>query len=215
MNLKATAALTAYLACIPGANWMINNVGTVEFPGGPHVIPVGFGYSAPSGVLLIGLALVARDAVQRLVGKRAVLAAIGVGVALSYLINPAIATASAVAFALGELADFVVFTPLERRSRVFIPIPHKEHLLRRAHHGGYELTTTYEVHTNYRWLALAVVVSGVVGGIIDTFVFLQIAFGSTMFWQGQIIGKTAMALLGGLVIWITRAVSVRLSAVKS
>jgi queuosine precursor transporter len=181
MNTKAAVALTTYLACIPAANWAINNIGTVEFPGGPHTIPVGFGYSAPSGVLLIGAALAARDAVQRLVGKRAVLAAIAVGVALSYMINPAIATASAVAFGLGELADFAVFTPLAARGR----------------------------------LVAAVAASGVVGGIIDTFVFLQIAFGSTMFWQGQIIGKTAMALLGGLIIWIVRAVPQRLSPVGS
>lgn len=180
MNTKTIAALGAYLACIPAANWMINNVGTVEFPGGPHVIPVGFGYSAPSGVLLIGAALALRDAVQRTAGKTPVLVAIAIGIALSYLINPAIATASAVAFGLGELADFAIFTPLADRN-----------------------------------LAVAVIISGVIGGIIDTFVFLQIAFGSTMFWQGQVIGKTAMALVGGLIIWGARAVPERLSAVES
>lgn len=215
MNTKTIAALAAYLACIPAANWMIDNVGTVQFPGGPHTIPVGFGYSAPSGVLLIGAALAFRDVVQRTAGKAPVLAAIAIGIGLSYLINPAIATASAVAFGLGELADFAIFTPLDGRSKVLVPIPHKEHLLRRAHHGGYELQTTYEVHTDYRWLAAAVVASGIVGGIIDTFVFLQIAFGSTMFWQGQVIGKTAMAVVGGLIIRGARAVPQRLSAIKA
>lgn len=180
MNAKTVSALSVYLACVPAANWMIGHVGVVEFPGGPHTIPVGFGYSAPSGVLLIGAALVARDAVQRLAGKVPVLIAIAIGIALSYLINPAIATASAVAFGLGELADLVVFTPLADR-----------------------------------WLAAAVVASGVVGGVIDTFVFLQIAFGSTDYWQGQVIGKTAMAVSGGLGIWIARAVSVRPSAARA
>lgn len=209
------ASFAGYLACIPGANWMIDNVGTVQFPGGPHTIPVGFGYSAPSGVLLIGLALALRDAVQRLAGRVPVLAAICVGVALSYLINPALATASAVAFALGELADFAVFAPLERRSRVLVQSPHPEHIIARYAYKGWELERRFEVWTDYRWLAAAVVASGVVGGVIDTFVFLQLAFGSTDFWQGQIIGKTAMAALGGLVIWIVRAVPVRLSAVKA
>lgn len=177
----AAIALTGYLACIPGANWMIGNVGTVHFPGGPHTIPVGFGYDAPSGVLLIGAALVARDAVQRLAGRLPVLAAIAVGVALSWLINPAIAVASAAAFCLGELADFAVFTPLAERR-----------------------------------LALAVIASGIVGGVVDTFVFLQLAFGSTQFWQGQIIGKTLVALAGGVGIWIARrVVPVRLSAVEA
>ena len=180
MNTRALPALATYLACIPAANWMIGHVGTVQFPGGPHTIPVGFGYVAPSGVLLIGAALAARDMVQRLAGKLPVLVAIAIGIGLSYLVNPAIATASAVAFGLGELADFAIFTPLSERS-----------------------------------LPAAVIASGVIGGIIDTFVFLQIAFGSTQFWQGQVIGKTAMAVAGGLIIWIARAVPQRLSAVES
>lgn len=180
MNSKTIGALAAYLACIPLANWMIGHVGTAQFPGGPHTILVGFGYVAPSGVLLIGAALAFRDAVQRWSGKAPVLVAIAIGIGLSYLVNPAIATASAVAFGLGELADFAVFTPLSHRS-----------------------------------LPAAVVASGVIGGVIDTFVFLQIAFGSTDYWQGQVIGKTAMAALGGLVIWIARAVPVRLSPVES
>lgn len=180
-NIARTAGFLAYLACIPAANWMIDHVGTVQFPGGPHTIPVGFGYAAPSGVLMIGVALAARDAVQRLAGRLATVVAIALGVGLSYLVNPTLATASAVAFALGELADFAVYTPLERRN-----------------------------------LAAAVVASGVVGGVIDTFVFLQMAFGSTDYWQGQVIGKTAMSALGGFaVIGVRRALPHRLAAVKA
>lgn len=177
MTNKALLAVVAYMASIPAANWAISNVGTVTFPGGPHTIPVGFGYSAPSGVLLIGLALAARDAVHRLAGRRASLIAIGCGIVLSYVVNPALATASAVAFGLGELCDLAVFVPLARRS-----------------------------------LPTAIVASGVVGGVIDTFVFLQIAFGSTMFWQGQVIGKTAVAAISALAVVGYRVVSQRLSA---
>ncbi len=43
-------AFLIYLMTIPLANWMIDNVGTVQVPNGPHVISVGFGYSAPSGI---------------------------------------------------------------------------------------------------------------------------------------------------------------------
>lgn len=209
MNAKTVAALAAYLACIPAANWMIDNIGTQQFPGGPHTIPVGFGYSAPSGVLLIGAALVFRDVVQRVAGKRPVLIAIGIGVALSYLINPALATASAVAFALGELADFAVFTPLAAKSNATY--------VARAYRMGKHVPMYDQRWSVYRpgWLIAAVVASGVVGGIIDTFVFLQLAFGSTDFWQGQLIGKTAMSLLGGAVIWTVHALSVRLPAVES
>ena len=176
MNTRILLALAVYLSTIPLANWFIGNVGTEAFPGGPHVIPVGFGYTAPSGVLLIGLGLASRDAVQRLAGKWWTLAAIGIGVALSYVVNPAIATASAAAFLLGELADFAVYTPLSSRD-----------------------------------LPLAILASGAVGAVIDTFVFLQIAFGSLQFWQGQIIGKTWVTLACAFAVWLYRAVPIRLT----
>lgn len=115
MNRAAVAALAVYAGSIPAANWMIGNVGTQQFPGGPHTIPVGFGLSAPSGVLCIGAALVARDVVHRTLGKRAALAAITCGVALTVLVAPTLVLASAVAFALGELADFAVYSPLAER----------------------------------------------------------------------------------------------------
>jgi uncharacterized PurR-regulated membrane protein YhhQ (DUF165 family) len=173
--IKKYAALIAYLATIPLANWFINNVGTQSFPEGPHTIPVGFGYQAPSGVLLIGIALLARDYVQEKFGKKNALIAIAAGIAISFFVNPDVATASAVAFAASEIVDFFVYTRIKRKS-----------------------------------LTLAVIFSGVVGGIIDSFLFLRIAFGSTDFWQGQVIGKTWMALLGGLIIWGYRALSHRL-----
>jgi uncharacterized PurR-regulated membrane protein YhhQ (DUF165 family) len=177
---KKIPLIILYLATIPVANWMISNVGTQYFPGGPHTIPVGFGYNAPSGVLMIGIAMFLRDIVQNVYGRKATLVAIAVGVLLSYAVNPAVATASAIAFACGELADFLVYTKLRDKT-----------------------------------LVGAVISSGVIGGFIDSFIFLQIAFGSTMYWQGQVIGKTEMALLGGLLIWISNDLSKRLPAFKS
>ena len=61
---------------IPAANWMIGNVGTVCVPEGPCLIPVAPGVMAPSGVVMIGLALVLRDLVQRRLGLRWVTGAI-------------------------------------------------------------------------------------------------------------------------------------------
>lgn len=110
------AALIAFLACIPAANWLIGNVGARCIPNGPCVIPVGFGLSAPSGVLMIGLALVLRDIVQRTLGLAWVIAAILAGAALSAAIAPpALVIASATAFLLSELADTAVYTPLAER----------------------------------------------------------------------------------------------------
>lgn len=113
--MKGYAALGAYVATIPLANWMIGNVGTCV-PDGPCLIPVGFGLMAPSGVLMIGAALVLRDAVHRTLGWQYALAAIGVGALISAGFSPAaLVVASVVAFLLSELADFAVYAPLAKR----------------------------------------------------------------------------------------------------
>ena len=174
-------ALTAYAGSVPLANWMISNVGTQHFPDGPHTIPVGFGFDAPSGVIAIGVALAARDAVHRLAGHRVAVLAIVAGIALSFsLASPALAVASGMAFALGETLDLAVYVPLARRR-----------------------------------LALAVLESGAVGAIVDTVVLLNVAIGSSMFWQGQVVGKIWVACLAALCVWGWNALPVRFKTVKS
>jgi uncharacterized PurR-regulated membrane protein YhhQ (DUF165 family) len=65
---------------------------------------------------MVGLALVLRDLVQRRLGAAAGLGAIVAGAVLSAAIAPrAIVLASTAAFLLSELADFLVYTPLQRR----------------------------------------------------------------------------------------------------
>lgn len=110
------AFLAAYIACIPVANWMIGNVGTVCAPHGPCLVPVAPGLMAPSGVLLVGLALVLRDLVQRRLGIVYGLGAIVAGAAISGVLAPfSLVVASTTAFLLSELADFAVYTPLQKR----------------------------------------------------------------------------------------------------
>lgn len=120
LRLEGFVYLAGFIACVPMANWLIGNVGTVCIPQGPCLIPVApFGITAPSGVLMIGLALVLRDLVQRRLGKASALAAILAGAALSgFVAPPALVLASAVAFLLSELADFAVYTPLQKRGLV-------------------------------------------------------------------------------------------------
>jgi uncharacterized PurR-regulated membrane protein YhhQ (DUF165 family) len=170
-RVEGIAVLVGFTACIPAANWIVGNVGTVCVPDGPCLIPVAPGMAAPSGVLVVGLALVLRDLVQRRLGRYWALAAIGVGAVLSaVLAPPSLILASTAAVLLSELTDLAVYTPLQQRG-----------------------------------LVLAVVASSVVGLIIDSAVFLSLAFGSLQFLVPQIIGKAWMVLLSIPVIaWLRR-----------
>ncbi|TNC74351.1 VUT family protein [Rubellimicrobium roseum] len=110
------AFFAAFAATVPLANWLIGNVGTFCAPQGPCVIPVGFGFEAPSGVLAVGAALVLRDLVQRRLGLGWSMVAILVGAALSATFaSRELVIASTAAFLLSELADLAIYTPLQRR----------------------------------------------------------------------------------------------------
>lgn len=111
-------AFAMFAATIPAANWFIGNVGTTCISQGPCLIPVGFGLMAPSGVLMIGLALVLRDWLHELAGWKWALAAVVLGAALSLTFSPpSLAMASATAFLLAELADFAVYARLRARGK--------------------------------------------------------------------------------------------------
>jgi hypothetical protein len=153
--------LVLFCLTIPAANWMIGHIGTVCVPSGPCLVPVAPGIMAPSGVLMVGAALVLRDLVQRRLGVEFGIGAIVVGAMVSAgLAPPSLVIASAAAFLLSEFADFAVYTPLARRR-----------------------------------LVAAVVASSVVGLVVDSIVFLWLAFGSMDFLLGQIVGKLWMVLL--------------------
>ena len=160
-TIEGAIFLVLFCLTIPAANWMIGNVGTVCVPNGPCLVPVAPGLMAPSGVLMIGAALVLRDLVQRRLGVEYGLGAIVAGAAFSAgLAPPSLVLASAAAFLLSEFADFAVYTPLARRR-----------------------------------LVLAVVASSVAGLVVDSIVFLWLAFGALDFLAGQIVGKLWMVLL--------------------
>ena len=170
-RLEGGMFLAGFALCIPAANWMIGNAGTVCPPGGPCLIPVAPGVMAPSGVLMIGLALVLRDLVQRRLGLTWASGAILAGAILSAAIAPpSLVVASAAAFLLSEFVDLAVYTPLQRRR-----------------------------------LVLAVLLSSGVGLVVDSVVFLYLAFGSLEFLPGQVIGKAWMVVLALPAIrWLRR-----------
>lgn len=113
-------ATALFAATIPAANWMIGNVGVTCILDGPCLVPVGFGLMAPSGVLMIGAALVLRDWLQELAGWRWSFYAIFAGSALSLITSPSsLALASAAAFTVAEMADLAVYTRLRERGKPF------------------------------------------------------------------------------------------------
>jgi hypothetical protein len=159
--IEGAVFLVLFCLTIPAANWMIGHAGTVCVPNGPCLVPVAPGIMAPSGVLMVGAALVLRDLVQRRLGVGFGLSAIVVGAMISAGLAPAsLVLASTAAFLLSEFADFAVYTPLARRR-----------------------------------LVAAVVASSIVGLVVDSIVFLWLAFGSMEFLVGQIVGKLWMVLL--------------------
>lgn len=110
MRNKAFGAVAGalFLALILLANYVTTRYG---------LVPVGFGLKATAGTYLVGLSFILRDAIQDTLGKLAVLSLITLGAGLSFLVgDPTIALASAAAFGLSELADFLIYTPLRSRS---------------------------------------------------------------------------------------------------
>lgn len=119
---KVLALTAAFAATIPAANWLIGSIGTECIPQGPCLLPVGFGLHAPSGVLVVGAALVLRDMVHEAGGAKAALAAIALGGFVAWLFAPpALVLASVLAFILAELADLAVYAPM-RQNRLWLAV---------------------------------------------------------------------------------------------
>lgn len=129
-----------------------------------HFIPVGLGQTAAAGTFAAGLALGLRDIIQDTLGRIGSVVAVGAGAALSLAVAPpALAAASGLAFLVSELADLAVYTPLRSRGQF----------------GG------------KRWVG-AVAASNLVGAVVDTAIFLAVAFGASAVlpgMAGQLIGK--------------------------
>lgn len=149
-QVLALVVALAFVGTVLAANLTLEHLG---------VLSIG-GLLVPSGVLWAGLAFSLRDAVHELAGRWGVLLAIAAGAVLSFGLGAQFAVASAVAFLVSEIADFLVYSPLRRRNRIG-----------------------------------AVLVSGMVGLVVDSLLFLQLAFGGLGFLAGQIIGKAAVLML--------------------
>lgn len=97
--------LVGYLACIVGANAALDRWGMI----------LAFGAMLPAGVWFAGASFTMRDLLDDLGGRAWVLLAIALGGAISYVLAPSFALASAAAFLLSETFDWAVYSPLRER----------------------------------------------------------------------------------------------------
>lgn len=124
---------------------------------------------APAGVFCVGAVLVLRDWAQALYGLRWTLPLIPLAGGVSWLAGTLAGWTTLQRVALASVCAFVVSETVE--ALVFTP-------LRR------------------RSLTLGVALSATVGNLIDSALFLWLAFGSLTFLRGQVVGKGEMIALG-------------------
>jgi len=124
---------------------------------------------APAGVLTIGAAFVLRDWLAQLAGFWWGVAVIPVAGGASYLIGELAGWTSLQKIAVASVAAFLASETLE--AIVFQPI-------------------------RRRSLTAGVLLSGMVGNALDSWLFLTLAFGSLAFFWGNFVGKAEMILIG-------------------
>lgn len=176
-SVKKLPLFVAFVATVYGANWAIGRYG---------IVPIGFGLTAPAGVYFVGLAFGLRDALHELAGRGWVLAAVLCGSALSWALAEAV-----------TLSDGVVLASAGRVA------------LASAVAFGLSELADYALYSPLRernW-PVAVVVSNLAGAVVDSALFLWLAFGSLAHVQGQLVGKAYMIALALPLVWgVRRAV---------
>ena len=136
------------------------------------------GIQFASGVLWVGLSFGLRDALHETGGRRWVAACIIVGAALSWVLSDGATIPGGVtSIAVASGAAFL----LSETADAFVYDPLRER----------------------RWI-VAVVASNVVGAVVDSALFLWLAFGSLDFLTGQVLAKVAMIALALPIVRLVR-----------
>ena len=142
------------------------------------VVSIGFGLKAPAGVYFAGLALGLRDLLQERAPVRLVIVAIAVGALVSYSVSDAARLPGGrVSIAIASAVAF----GLSEIGDLVVYSP-----LRERH-----------------WVS-AVVASNIVGALIDTLVFLPLAFGSRAGWLDLALGKVFLVPIGVALVRLVR-----------
>lgn len=142
------------------------------------VVDIPFGLQAPAGVYFAGLAFGLRDVLHELGGRLWVVGAILAGAALSYMISDGAEIPGGVVSIAA--ASGVAFLLSEFADfAVYSPLRERQ------------------------WV-VAAVLSNLVGAVVDSALFLWLAFGSVEFIEGQVVGKMLMTLPVLLLLWVAR-----------
>src|SRR5438876_6780053 len=136
-----------------------------------YVVSVGFGRMAPAGVFCIGGVLVLRDWLQQLRGLLWTMPLVYSAGLASWAIGDAAGWTSLEKIAVASVVAFTISETVE--AVVFTPL-------------------------RKRRLTLGVGLSATVGNVLDSYIFLALAFGSQAFFFGQFIGKSEMIALGAV-----------------
>lgn len=146
------------------------------------VVSVGFGLEAPAGVYFVGLAFTLRDVVHRLLGRLVVIGCILVGATLAYFIEANVQLGGHVSLAVASAIAFLA--------------------------SEFADLTVYERIRKDGWMP-AVFASNAFGIVIDSALFLWLAFGSLAFFWGQVVGKAWMTGLAILLLLILNRTAFR------
>lgn len=132
----------------------------------------------PAGVLAAGAAFTIRDTLHDLAGRRVVIAAIAAGSVLSYVLSDGSTIPGGVtSIAVASAAAFTFSELLD--AAIYDRIRHRQ------------------------W-AMAVIASGIAGAILDSALFLYLAFGSVDYIAGQVIAKAVVVAAFMPLAWLVR-----------
>ncbi len=142
------------------------------------VVSIGFGLEAPAGVFAVGLAFTLRDITHRTLGRTAVFGCIILGCLIAYLVEAGGTIPGGLVPIAAASAVAFLFSETADLA-VYTPIEHRSFL-------G------------------AVAASTVVGAVVDSALFLWLAFGSLAFMEGQVVGKLYMTALALPLLYASR-----------
>lgn len=172
------AYFAAFVASVWLANWLLTHWGTVKFPDSPYLIPVWPGALSPTGEAILapsGVLAIGLAFTFRDLVQRR----LGVGWAMgAILVGAALSVLIDPALGVASGAALLLAEALD----LFVYTP-----LQRRNLVG------------------AVVASNAVGLVVDSALFLTLAFGSLAHFDGQVIGKAWMTLVAIPVVVAIRA----------